>query len=121
MPAGDQRAFSRDEAGKKLVRAFRYVDEGDARALVRAYIVAYSQRSYQDLVKLVGKRLTERIESPKGLTYDLQTEAFWSGAPEAGELFVALTINDADWVACVDLNDQFIMEPDGTIIGNSGF
>jgi hypothetical protein len=85
-------------------------------AILRDHLRAYRQRSYHDLVALLGKPQVAELRGVSGATYQLEVVVQWDDRP-GGALRVLGSVDDGGWRALKPLTDDFILAPDGTFVG----
>jgi hypothetical protein len=87
-----------------------------AYALIDGWLKELRQRSYQDLVSLIGHPQTKQLRGEDGKQYQLEAQVFWDGKKGA-DLRVMVAGDDGGWRAFMPLSDDFIMAPDGSFVG----
>jgi hypothetical protein len=87
-------------------------------ALIDAEVRRLRKLPYLELASLVGKTETKQVVGEDDKTYQLQIDAVWdSKKGENVRLIVAA--DDGGWRAFKPLTGDFIMRPDGTLVGES--
>jgi len=76
------------------------------------------QRTYQELVALIGHSDTISTVGEDGKTYQLETQVFWD-SKKGGDIRVIAAVDDGGWSAFKPLCNSFIMAPDGTFVGEA--
>lgn len=94
----------------------RRMNKEEARRILKAQLGRYRERSYKELVELVDQSETQEIVSPSGVAYQLEIQIFWDDMP-GGNLRVLASVDDGGWRAFAPLNDDFILAPDGSFVG----
>ena len=92
------------------------MDKQEARKILKEYLMCYRQRSYQELFALLDHQETFEIRSGSGVLYQLEFQVFWDD-PATRTLRVLGSIDDGGIRALLPLNEDFIMAPDGTFVG----
>ena len=92
------------------------MDNAEAVAVLRSHLQAYRQRSYADLVALLGKPQVAELRGLSGATYQLEVVVQWDDRPGA-VLRVLGSVDDGGRRVLKPLTDDFILAPDGTFIG----
>jgi len=92
------------------------MDNAEAMAVLRDHLQRYRQRSYDELVALLGKPQVAELPGPSGATYQLEVVVHWDHRP-GGALRVIGSIDDRRLSALKPLTDDFILAADGTFIG----
>lgn len=87
-----------------------------AHSLINAWLKELRQRSYDDLVALIGHPQTKEATGEDGKEYQLEAEVFWDGK-RGGDIRVMVAADDFGWRAFMPLTDSFIMAPDGSFVG----
>lgn len=57
------------------------MDREVARALIEQELGRFRRSSYQELLKLLDRTSTTMLERPEGVTYQMETQAFWDSKP----------------------------------------
>jgi hypothetical protein len=76
----------------------------------------YRLRSYAELVTLLGKPQAVPLRGGSGATYQLELEVNWDGRP-GDALRVLGSIDDGGLRAVKRLCEDFILAPDGGVVG----
>jgi hypothetical protein len=92
------------------------MDKQEARRILGEYLMRYRQRSYQELLTLLDQPETFEVRSGSGVLYQLEFQVFWDD-PDTRMLRVLGSIDDGGIRAVLPLNEDFIMAPDGTFVG----
>ena len=92
------------------------MDREEAKGILVKELELYRQRSYNDLVYLVGAQDTTEIKAPSGIVYQLEFQATWDDKKN-GNLRVMGTIDDGGFRAFFPLTHDFIIAPNGTFVG----
>ncbi|MFI5098856.1 conserved hypothetical protein [Candidatus Sulfotelmatobacter sp. SbA7] len=74
------------------------------------------QRTFQELVALIGRPDTNTAVGEDGKTYQLETQVFWD-RKKGGDIHVIVAVDDGGWSAFKPLSAGFMMAPDGTFVG----
>jgi hypothetical protein len=92
------------------------MDKQEARRILREHLTLYRQRSYQELLTLLDRPETFEVRSGSGVLYQLEFQVFWDD-PGRQTLRVLGSIDDGGIRAVLPLNEDFIMAPGGTFVG----
>jgi len=92
------------------------VDNVEALGMLREHLRGYRQRTYRDLVGLVGTRAVAELGGPSGAVYQIEVAVHWDHRP-GGAIRVLGAVDDGGWRALVPVTDDFILAPDGTFTG----
>lgn len=76
----------------------------------------WRQLSWSALRERSGSSETTEIEGASGARYQVQVQVFWDAEPE-GVIRVLGAVDAGGWRAFVPLTQDFLLEPDGTLIG----
>ena len=87
-----------------------------ARALLTTILAEYRGRRYGELTALVGHHEVRALRGPDGKDYQIELQTEWDDQP-AGSVRVLAAIDDGGLRAFVPLCDDFIVRPDGTVVG----
>jgi hypothetical protein len=87
-------------------------------ALIDEWLKELRQRSYHDLVSLMGHPQTKEVTGEDGKRYQLEAEVFWDGK-KGGDVRVIVMGDDGGWRAFKPLTSDFIMASDGSFVGES--
>ena len=92
------------------------MNNAEAVAVLHDYLQRYRQRSYGELIALLGKPQVAELTGPSGATYQLEATVDWDNRP--GEaLRVIGSVDDGGGRSVKPLTNDFILAPDGTFIG----
>ena len=94
------------------------MDEQVAYALIDAELRRLRKLSYSDLSALIGKVETKELVGEDGKTYQLEIQAFWD-SKKGADIRLIVAAADGGWRAFKPLTGDFIMRPDGTLVGES--
>jgi hypothetical protein len=92
------------------------MENAEARKLLITELARYRRKTHADLQRLLQTQDTFEIEGPSGTRYQVEIEAVWDDH-SGGHLRVLGHIDDGGWRAFVPLSEDFIMSPDGNVIG----
>ena len=87
-------------------------------ALIDEWIQQLKQRPYDALVELMGQPQTRTATLKDGNCCMLRAEVFWDGE-RGGDIRVFVSADDGRWRAFRALTSEFIMMPDGCVVGES--
>ena len=94
------------------------MNEQVASSLIDVELDRLRKLSYSEIVKLIGESETKCVVGTDGKSYQLEIEAVCdSGKGE--DVRVIIAADDGSWRAFYPLTNDFIMRPDGSIIGES--
>lgn len=95
------------------------MDKSEARAVMAAQLDRYRAMSYAALRELIGETDAVEAAGPSGAAYQVEIQVMWDDQPD-GDLRVHAGIDDGGWRAFSPLTDDFLMAPDGTLVGEEG-
>ena len=88
----------------------------DWKAIRAAALTRFRAMSYEALTRLVGTSETSEVRSDSGTTYSVQVDVFWDDRPN-GPVRVMAMIDDGGITAFMPKSDDFIMTPNGDLMG----
>ena len=95
------------------------MDRVEAASTLSQHLAQYRGRSYNELSVLVdGPPETAEIVAPSGIRYQVEVLIVWDSKP-GQNIRVLGSIDDGGWRALMPQNDDFIMAPDGSFVGES--
>jgi hypothetical protein len=94
------------------------MNEQVACGLIDAELGRLRQLPYSEIVSLIGKPETKQVVGEDGKSYQLEIEAFWDSA-KGKDVRVIVAADDGGWRAFHPLTNDFIMRPDGSLVGES--
>ena len=89
-----------------------------AYSLIDDWIKELRQRTYFELVALIGHPQTKEAIGSDGKRYQLEAEVFWDDK-KGGDIRIMVAADDGGWSAFKPLTHDFIMAPDGSFVGES--
>ena len=92
------------------------MDNAEAAALLKVHLATYRRRAYGELLMIRGKPQVTELLGDSGGRYQVEVEVFWDDRP-GGALRVRGSIDDGGWRAIKPLCDDFILSPDGRLVG----
>ena len=92
------------------------MDKDEAGEILARTLSDLRTRSYDDLRSMMETVRTETVESPSGAVYQIEIQVFWDDKPEQ-DLRVMGSIDDGGLSALRPLSDDFIIAPDGSLVG----
>jgi len=92
------------------------MDKQEARQLLAKELSGWRSHSYDQLVSCLDQIVTKEVGGESGAAYQIEIQVFWDAQP-GGNLRVVGGIDDGGWSAFKPLNDDFIMTPDGSFVG----
>jgi hypothetical protein len=94
------------------------MDHQIAYALIDERLKSLRQRTYQELVALIGHPSTDSAMGEDGRTYQLETQVFWD-SKKGGDIRVMVAADDGGLSSFKPLTYDFIMASDGSFVGES--
>ena len=94
----------------------RIMDKNEARRLLQAQLESWRHRSYTELSGEVGQWRRFEATGQSGTSYQGDIQVFWDARPR-GAVRVVASIDDGGWRTFVPLTEDFILAPDGTLMG----
>jgi hypothetical protein len=88
----------------------------EARSLLRPIVAGLRAKSREELLKLLDQPESFTVTASSGTDYQIEVEAFWDRKAD-GDLRVMVLIDDGGRSAFKPINDDFIVAPDGTFVG----
>jgi len=92
------------------------MDSHEGRAVVSEQLRRYRAMSYKELQRLLKEQDCFETRGPSGVSYQVEIEAVWDDRP-GGNLRVFGHVDDGGLRAFDPLTEDFIMAPDGSIVG----
>ena len=92
------------------------MDREEATSILARQLMPYRAIPYAQLATLIGTVETAEITAPSGTRYQLEFEIFWDSEPK-GDIRVLGSIDDGGLWAFFPLSLDFIVAPDGTLVG----
>ena len=93
------------------------MDRDEARLLLETQVEEWRHRSYAELSREVGHWRRFETTGPSGQHYEGHIQVFWQSAVQ-GPVKVIGSIDDGGWRTFVPLMTDFIVTPDGTLLGH---
>ena len=94
------------------------MDRSEARTVLANHLASFRQRSYADLVALIGDVSVAEISGPSGAEYQIEIEVRWDSPGERTNIRVLGAIDDGRFLSALSpLGDSFILSPDGRFVG----
>lgn len=92
------------------------MDKTEAQQLLSAQMKTFKEKSYTDLVDLIGDVWAEQIKGEAPNDYNVEIEVFWDSKPN-GDVRILGSIDDGSFRSSFSpLCDDFIVTPEGKII-----
>jgi hypothetical protein len=92
------------------------MNKQEALQILRSHLERYRHQSYGELVGLIDKPQTGKLNGPSGTKYQTEVQVFWDDKP--GEAIRVLgAIDDGGLSAFIPLTDDFILDRNGNFIG----
>jgi hypothetical protein len=88
----------------------------EALRVLHGELQAWRLHSWVDLRKKVGQSQRFEVTAESGTSYQGEIRVFWDAEPD-GAIRVMASIDDGGWRAFVPLTEDFILAPDGTLVG----
>ncbi|HET7599524.1 MAG TPA: hypothetical protein VFK09_04495 [Gemmatimonadales bacterium] len=92
------------------------MSEHVARSLLHTALDEYRRRAYADLVGGIGRPDVRTARGADGREYEIEIEAMWDDRP-GGVLRVLGAIDDGSFRAFLPLSEEFLLSPEGRIVG----
>jgi hypothetical protein len=92
------------------------MDKAEAQRLLDRHLAGYRHMAYDDLVDLIGAGDCVEVEGPSGVPYQIEVDVIWDRR-KGGDVRVIASIDDGGLRALVPLTDDFIMTPEGRLLG----
>jgi hypothetical protein len=92
------------------------MDRNEALGLLRQQLERHRTRSHRELQSLIAEPEVVELVGPSGTRFCIEVLAVWD-SQVGGDIRVIGAIDDGGWRAFSPLSDDFIMRPDGTLIG----
>ena len=92
------------------------MDTQEARRLIEEQLAKYRTWGYTALLRLLQEQDTFELEGPTGTKYQVEIQAVWDDR-KGGDLRVLGSIDDGGWRSFVPLTSDFIIGPEGTLVG----
>jgi hypothetical protein len=92
------------------------MDRNEALGLLRQQLDRHRTRSHRELQSLIAEPEVVELVGPSGTRFCIEVLAVWD-SQVGGDIRVIGAIDDGGWRAFSPLSDDFIMHPDGTLIG----
>ena len=90
------------------------MDRTEATTLLHREMAAYAERSYADLVPLVGQTDVREIVGDSGTAYHIEVDVFWDSRP-GGLIRVLGSIDDGGLRSSFSpISEDLLVGPDGT-------
>ena len=94
------------------------MDRDEARAVLAPRLDQFRQRSYGDLLALMGDIAILEAVGDSGTEYQIEIEVFWDDPREKANLRILGSIDDGRLPgAFLPVCDSFIVAPDGRFVG----
>ena len=87
-----------------------------ALTLLRSALAEHRGRTYAELARAIGHVDVRVVRGADGRDYQIEIEAVWDDRP-GGVVRVLGAIDDGGALAWLPLCDDFLMAPDGRLIG----
>jgi hypothetical protein len=92
------------------------MDRDEARTVLAAHLERWRQRSYSELVGLLGEVRVAEAVGPSGAEYQIEVEVRWDSPGERTDIRVSAAIDDGGLTgSLVPVSGGFVVVPDGTI------
>jgi hypothetical protein len=92
------------------------MNKEEAREVLQQQMSVYRQHKYVDLVSLIGDTDAFSVDGPSGAEYQIEIEVFWDAKPYEAVRAMG-GIDDGGLSAFAPLTNDFIMDPDGSFVG----
>jgi hypothetical protein len=94
------------------------MDHQIAHAVLDDRLKVLRQRTFEELVALIGCPDANSAVGEDGKAYQLETQVFWD-RKKGGDIHVIVAVDDGGWSAFKPLSAGFMMAPDGTFVGEA--
>ena len=88
----------------------------EAKSILEQELSRYRGRSYSELLSMVDHSETFERASPSGVTYQIEVQIFFDDEQKRA-LRILGAIDHGGWRAFKPWTDDFIMAPDGSLVG----
>ena len=92
------------------------MDRDEAKTILVRELTGYRKRSYGELLCLLEAPETKEVKAPSGDIYQLEFQAVWDNRHKK-HLRIIAAIDDGGFRAFVPLTRDFILTPEGTVVG----
>jgi hypothetical protein len=92
------------------------MNKREALRVLQEQLQPWRERSYADLCDEVGESRRFEVSSESGTWYQGEVRVFWDDKPD-GAVRVVASIDDGGWRAFVPVTADFILAPDGGLVG----
>ena len=92
------------------------MNRAEADRIIEKHVRLLRSRTYDDLRGLLGASQNQEVVGPSGVSYQLETQAFWDDQPN-GNLRVLVSVDDGGLRAFVPLTADFILSSAGAFVG----
>jgi len=93
------------------------VDKEESAQIAKSILDELRRETYQELQRFTLEHPdTREVVGPSGKRYQVEVASFWDDRPN-GNLRVSVAIDDFGWRAFMPLCRDFIMAPDGSMVG----
>lgn len=92
------------------------MDRSEAYELLRQQLDRHRTRSHRELHSLIAEPVVVELVGLSGTRFCVEVLAVWD-SQVGGDIRVIGAIDDGGWRAFKPLTDDFIMRPDGTLVG----
>ena len=92
------------------------MDKAEAKSLLSQELSRYRELPYAEVFLLIDHSETFERTTPSGVTYQIEMQVFVDDESRQ-TLRVVGAIDDGGWRALSPLSDDFILAPDGSLIG----
>ena len=93
------------------------MDKAEAKLILEQELSRYRERSYEELLSLIGQSETFERTSPSGTNYQIEMQVFFDDIKAKRDLRVLGNIDDGGWRAIAPLCADFIVAPDRSFVG----
>jgi hypothetical protein len=94
------------------------MNRAEALAFLETHLGTWKTRTHPDLAALIGKQSCLELRGSSGAVYQVEVEAFWDAA-RGGNIRVIASIDDGGIRAVAPLSSDFVLGPDGRVVGES--
>jgi hypothetical protein len=91
------------------------MNKQEAIQIAETQISLLQERGYEELTKYLEPQHEEK-RGESGVLYQVETKAVWDGSA-GGDLRIFVLVDDKGWRAFMPLSREFIVRPDGSVVG----
>ena len=92
------------------------MNKEESKTVLTTLLAKYRTKTYSDLQYLLNNQDTMEVTADSGVKYQIEIQAVWDDKKD-GNLRIVGTIDDGGLNAFVPLTTDFIISPNGELIG----